>query len=239
MKKFLVNSIFMLACFFGVSQQQIDFTQAEALYKKVDQFYAQQKYNIQVQMRSYKGSGNTNLKDEFTGYVRKNNHHYETYQLGQYSIQNKELKVVVDSAEQLVAITFPDKSIGNQFSRESFLSSQLHIEKVLFTKQGKQEVYTTHYKSGYYFSKVQMHVLPTGQIKQVKMFLAKEIAYEDKDKQMQKAEAWVDIKFKLLPISTTNFFDLSMEAIVKKNKDGFVLTDQFKNFQLTDLRYKQ
>ena len=81
MKKFVVNSIFIFACFFGVSQQQIDFTQAEALYKKVDQFYAQEKYNIEVQMRSYKGSGTTTIKDEFTGYVRKNKQQYGTIHL--------------------------------------------------------------------------------------------------------------------------------------------------------------
>jgi hypothetical protein len=156
-----------------------------------------------------------------------------------YSIQNKDIKVVVDSTEQLVALTFPVEPLQSSFSNESYQASQVFMDKLTSEKDGKNTALTIDYIKGFDYNKLFLNVNPFGMVNIMQLFFANPINYQDANYNQQAANAWVEISYQQQTIEQTNYFDHSISSIVKKKGNAYVLTELFKDFELTDLRYKQ
>src|SRR5690606_5148765 len=161
----------------------------------------------------------------------------EQYQLGIYSLQNKQLKVMVDSSENLVGITFPDSSF-HQFSVID--TSYINKYKKSITKITKEEfksgviLLNIFYKTGLPFEKVILRINQDF-IEEITLFYANEVEYEDDNSKLLKEKPKLRISFRKLIPKTKNKFNLA--DIIYKVDKKYVLTDRFKNFELIDFRH--
>lgn len=239
MKKLVLHITLLLlsASFCNAQEKSISVDEMTEIMQKVNTIYKQNSYHIAIEISSYKGHYSLTPEDHSKGFINKNNEWVEQYQLGIYSLQNKQLKVMVDSSENLVGITFPDSSF-HQFSVID--TSYINKYKKSITKITKEEfksgviLLNIFYKTGLPFEKVILRINQDF-IEEITLFYANEVEYEDDNSQLLKEKPKLRISFRKLIPKTKNKFNLA--DIIYKVDKKYVLTDRFKNFELIDFRY--
>lgn len=238
-RRVVISGIFLFSFLSVSAQVDVEFKKAQELYALVDAFYAQPQYHLTMQMKSFKGDGRDNQQDFSRGYIKKNKDLYEVYQMGIYSIQNEDIKLVVDSTERLVALTFPVEPLQSSFSNESYQASQLFMDRLSSEKNGKNTELTINYTEGFDYNKLFLSIGPRGMVNIMQLFFANPINYQDTNYNQQTANAWVEISYQQQAIEQPNYFKHSISSIVKMKGNEYVLSPLFKGFELSDLRYKQ
>lgn len=234
--RLLLAYLIVLSCFsMTFSQDELTVEEIKANYKKVADYYDRD-YSLSVTYRSYIGHQSTVVEDKQTGFVVQHKDIIISGLLGAYSVQNDQIKVSIDSSEQMIGILYPDtlhKSVI--FDQEQYELSKQRIKKAYTEKKRNETLMSFDFKPGFAYEKVSVLILPNGMIKEMTLYYASYTEYEDSNGMLQKEKAKVIISFseKKQPGKL-----LTPSDIVNETKNGWSLTEPFKGFELIDFRYQ-
>ena len=209
MKKLLLHSILslLMVSFCNAQEKPISIDEMTELMQNVNSIYNQKECHVAIEISSYKGHYSVIPEDHSKGFIHKKNETVEQYQLGIYSLQNKQIKIMIDSTENMVGITYPDSTFSQTFAIDTG--------------------YVNKYKNAITnISKIETN---NGVV------LLNEIEYEDDNSQLLKDKPKLKINFRKMISNQKTKFNLT--DIVYKVDKKYVLTDKFKNFELIDFRY--
>lgn len=221
---------------FGLGQEDV-YKQLTDIYKKSEAYYDSDSYALSINYQSFKGHESANPSDEMTGFIKKKGDQIEVYQMGVYSIQNKQYKIIVDSTEKLIGITFPDTAVNTGFDKEKFELSKQKLEYVSHESDGRYETFTLNFKPGFQYDKINIRFFPNGMIKSLTLFLAQKIEYEDSPGNIRSDKARIVISYSNLSGAEKNVKH-QMSDFVEATSQTFSLGKAYKDFELIDFRYK-
>lgn len=234
MRRGLFLHILVLFAFSGIGQQEMSFEKMEEYYDLIHDYYSQKKYALDVSYSSYKGHESTVPEDDMSGYVIKEGDVIESYQLGIYSIQDDEIKLLIDSSEQYVGLTYPDTTNTQGFNKEAFEQSKLRMEKMLLNYEGRDAVVQFIYKAGYEYQNVTMKISPNGLVKEMTLYFSSDLEYETASGDKAKDKAKVVVK----STPSSKKIKNEIESVIVKKSGEYALTSPFKSYELMDFRYQ-
>jgi len=228
---------FILLGLSSYAQKDISFEDMSVFHSKMERFYGKESYSLKVIYRSFKGHSSSHPEDEMTGFISKKGNIFESYQLGVYSIQNENIKVIVDSAEMTINLTYPDSNITSFYSKEQFEESKYNLSSIEHYKRSQSDIIIMTYKYGYSYSKIELSIAKKGFINEMILYLTNTVKYKDENNNIKEEKAKISINY--LDISSqSNGLKLNMEDIVIKTKGGYELTSKYKGYELIDYRYQ-
>lgn len=239
MKKLLLHIAFslLMVSFCNAQEKSISVDEMTELMQNVNNIYNQKEYHVAIEISSYKGHYSIIPEDNSKGFIHKKNETVEQYQLGIYSLQNKQIKVMIDSTENIVGITYPDSTFSQTFAIDT---GYVNKYKNAITNVSKTEndngvvLLNIFYKKGLPFEKIYIRIHQDF-IEEITLFYANEIEYENDNSQLLKDKPKLKINFRKMISNQKTKFNLT--DIVYKVDKKYVLTDKFKNFELIDFRY--
>ena len=196
--------------------------------QKANSMYSQKEYAVAMEVYTYKGHYAVLPEDQSSGVIRKKNGVTEQSLNQIYSIQNEVMKVMVDSSENIVGITFPDSASFSFTTDDAFFNKyNRYVSNISLTdnKNGMQSL-TINYREGLPYEKISIK-LTNSFAEEITFFYADKLS-EEKPK----------LRVVLKKIAAGVKLNYSVGDIVYKSNDGYKLTEKFKNFKLIDFRYQ-
>lgn len=216
-----------------LSQVELNDSEIKQKFNLISKFY-QKDYQLELRYKSYIGHSSTIIEDEQKGIQVKKGDNYVSSLLGRYIVENKSIKVIIDSADNNVSLYYPD-SINKilLFDEQKYNISKKRLDKTTLEQRRSFELISFYFKPGYEFDKVTILLSTSGMVKEVGLFFSEYTPYEDENGQMQKDKAKVIISFNEFKSSLPIY--KPEQVISLKNK--IHLLENFKKFELIDYRY--
>lgn len=229
--------LILISPFIVVGQSTIKFDDLKPIYQKMDQFYNKSEFKMEIIISSYKGHHSTVAKDNSKGYVFKKGGVIESYQVGVYSIQDKEKKIIIDSSEMVIGITYPDTVFNVGYNAKHFEAIQNFITNITSKSIGKSNLITIYYKEGTPYDKVTLKVnSATNFIEEFILYQSDNIEYENQEGEMKHEKAKIKFSFRDLS-KQQNKFHFKIAEIISYTGKKYSTTAAFKRFELIDFRY--
>ena len=191
------------------------------------------KFQVETEYLSYENGEKEIVHDRFNGYVKKDGIKLHNYNLGIHSIQNEDMKVVVDSSNELIALVQRDTSSFQIISAEL---KDVIYEKALSIKKrvvGDDVFYQMKYDKEFDITEYTIQFNKSGQVKMI------DLTYSETTK--NNANLDVNIRVRILfthwnlnPQFSKN--DFSYKDYIVKNENKYYLTELYRDFELMDQR---
>jgi hypothetical protein len=233
---YLFITVFSVSAF--AQNETVAIEEIEAIYEDIKSFYEKDNYSLSMSFESFKGHNGIVPQDAFVGFVRKQGSITETYSFSGYSIQNEELKVLIDSSERIIGITYPDTNAYGQFSEELFETKMIAVSSSELDYIGRIRVLTLNYKKGYTYEQMKLTIQPNGMLSKIEMLYANEISVNSPEGEEEKAKAKVVISYAIMAKKESKELNNITEFIQKVgNQYKMALPYQKEHFELIDFRY--
>ncbi|MBV6485487.1 MAG: hypothetical protein KFKLKKLM_02057 [Flavobacteriales bacterium] len=227
---------FVLFASFCKAQQVISLKEMTTIMQKTNSIYSQKEYAVALEVYTYKGHYAIIPEDQSSGFIRKKNSITEQSLNQVYTLQNELMKLMVDSTENIVGITYPDTAslfftpddnFFNKYNR--FVLKVTHTE----IKNGVQ-LLNIFYREGLPYEKITIK-LNNSFAEEITFYYAEKVEYETTDGTLAAEKPKMRVVLKIMPsIGKLNY---NMSDIAYKGNGGYRLTEKFKNFKLIDFRY--
>lgn len=217
----------------------MDLAELEQVYQKINNFYLQKNYKLATAIYTYKGHQAITPSDASTGFFMKSINRIESYIAGVHTYQNEAVKVMIDSSENIIGISYPDTGaaiVGVNISQKSEQLKKI-IEKITIKQVGvtKQEI-TIIYKKELPYEKAKMIVNDKGFLEEIVLYQASDIAFEDPLGNTLYDKAKIKMEFKDIS-ATDKKFSLKISDLIIKQEKTYKTTPAFSSFELIDFRY--
>lgn len=229
--------MFVLLAFHGIAQESISVEKAQDFFNEVAQNYTKNYFYYKIRMTSYKGYTSTTKEDESEGYFIKKGNTVISYQLGIYSVQDKSIKVMIDSSENMVGITYPDTALDLNYSMKGLLDKRQYIQSIDFMDKREKKYITINFKKGFSYSKIVTVLSKNNLLESVEMFIARDVHYKDVEGNEQNDKARIKIVY--YPMKGKKEIPLNIENILTKQNSEYITTSAFSKFELIDFRYEK
>jgi hypothetical protein len=217
----------------------IDKKEMSEVLSRISEWYKNtSSYSLTVTHTSYENYTTTIPFEKRTGYFKKDKNNYHSNMLGFNTIQNENYKIVVDTSNNAILVSNPDKSIGNAYTLndyERILNLCSEIKKSVGLNN--ETHFRLELKQGHNISYYEYIVDAEGFLKQMVWYYDKEVWKNVDDKNSEKGKPRLSVAFSGYTKNSThakNEFDASKFIIKKENK--IVLTEKYKGFRLYDQR---
>lgn len=228
--------LLLLSSSFCKAQQTISLKEMTAMMQKANSIYSQKEYHVALEVYTYKGHYAVTPEDQSIGFIHKKNGVTEQSLNHIYSLQNEVMKVMVDSSENIVGISYPDTASFAFTPDSNFINKyNRYVVNVTLTdnKTGIQ-LLNINYREGLPYQKISIK-LNNAFAEEITFFYAKKVEYETNDGKLLEEKPKLRVILKKLP--SGGKLSYSMSDIAYKSGNGYRLTEKFKNFQLIDFRY--
>ena len=227
----------LLSASFCKAQQSISLKEMTAIMQKANSIYHQKEYAIAMEVYTYKGHFAVKPEDESRGVIRKKNGTIEQSLNNIYSLQNESMKIMVDSSENIVGITYPDTASFSFTPSDDFFNKYKgYVSNITISdnQNGIQLLYI-HYREGMPYEKISIK-LNHDFAQEITFFYAKKVEYETVDGKM--AEEKPKLRVVLKKLTSVGNLYYNINEIAYQSNDGYRLGEKFRNFQLIDFRYQ-
>ncbi len=238
--RILISHILILllsVSFCKAQQKNISLKEMTAIMQKTNSIYTQKEYCIALEVYTYKGHYAAIPEDQSKGFILKKDNITEQYINHVYSIQNNTLKLMIDSAENIVGISYPDNESFSFTPDNDFIDKyNRYVTNITLTnhENGKQ-IIDIKYKEGLPYEKISIK-LNNSFAEEVIFYYADKIEYEGKDGRLLEEKPKLRVGLKKL--SSKKKLKFNINEIAYKNGNNYQLSEKFKNFQLIDFRYQ-
>jgi hypothetical protein len=232
----LYISLFLALCGSLTAQREITFDQIKPIFDRIERYYKGD-YAIWSEITSYKGHTSTQPEDRSTGYIYKKGSVIEAIKLGIYSIQDSRIKIIVDSSEAMVGLTYPDTAHLVSFDQYKAQQAAQIIERITLAESDRFIQLEFHYKKGGEYENISLRIVSSGMIEEMTLFFANEIAYKGTNGTLKKDKAKVQMKFKEIPLREAKFAHKISDIIIPQGQ-SYALTNAYKSFELIEFRYQ-
>ncbi|MFI5136683.1 MAG: hypothetical protein ACHQIM_02570 [Sphingobacteriales bacterium] len=117
------------------------FKRQESLYKE------KASYSLLIRHSSYENHTTTSPYEKVEGYFKKEGTSYHSFLLGMETIQNKEMKIVIDSSSKKILIA-PADAAFQPLSGDEFQKDMKGCGSIKCKEQDKGKIYRLDYKEG-------------------------------------------------------------------------------------------
>ncbi len=237
--KFLILHILtlLLSVSFCKAQQSISLKEMTSILQKANYIYTQKEYAVAIDVYTYKGHFAITPEDQSSGFIRKKNNIIEQSINQTYSLQNKKMKLMIDSTENIVGITFPDTNSISFTPNEDFFNSYNRYVLNITLSENKNGIQflTILYKEGLPYSKISLRINHDF-AEEVTFYYAQKVEYETSDGKILEEKPKLRVELKKL--SSVGNLHFNMDDIAYQSSNGYRLGENFKNFKLIDFRYQ-
>jgi hypothetical protein len=237
--RFLILHILtlLLSVSFCKAQQNISLKEMTAIMQKANSIYSQKEFAVAIEVYTYKGHYAVAPEDQSDGVIRKKNNLIEQSLNHTYSLQNKTMKIIVDSAENIVGITFPDTTSFSFTPNDDFFKKyNKYVSNISISdNQNGVQLLNIHYREGMPYEKISIK-LNQDFAEEITFFYTKKVEYETADGKISEEKPKLRVVLRKLPsVGNLNY---NMNEIAYQSNDGYRLGGKFKNFKLIDFRYQ-
>jgi cobalamin biosynthesis Mg chelatase CobN len=199
MKKNILYCLFLsIACLSFIGADWITLSSVE--FEKV--FHAQENifkksnsYSMNIKHTSFEGHESVVHYEQVTGFIHRDGSNYHSLILGQRTVQNEKIKLVIDSAEKSILITTPDKSFDP--ITEDALKKSMEGCNIIKTRALSKDAnaYRLEYKKGNALEATEYFTAEGGRITKMVMYYS-ELTYDPGFREkLEKYKPRVEIEF--------------------------------------------
>jgi hypothetical protein len=195
-------------------------------------------YSLDVVHASFENYTTPLPADKAIGYFKKDGKNYHSFLLGIHTIQNTEYKIVIDTAEKIIAVANPDQLTWLKYTQEDYKVFLKSCTAVRTSKTGRYTFYRVELPENNPITAYEFLLDEKGLAREINWYYNKEVK---KDENSTAAKPRMSISFSgYNEAPSFNYSETFSEVpyFVKKN-DKLVVTEKYKNFRLLDQRVKK
>lgn len=235
---------YILVLFIGVEPVDSQSTWSEGTWgdfesrmEQVGHQYTVPQYSVGLTYSSYKGFESNTPFETAKGYYQKESKSIQSYIKGITVIQNGEIKVTVDSINNIVAVNHPDLKLDQAILLDDYRSTREMVES-LQIKKGTITSYQINYNKYSPVKKVELMINLDHTLAEIIIYYAGEREYENEDGELESDNVWMKIKYSNYSKKIAHE-QLEIEELVTIQNKEYVLNEGYKNFEFIDFRLKE
>lgn len=217
-----------------------------ASYKNVwDWFVQTQNYSFQLKYTSYKDHVSGEVIESSEGSYKRSGLKYKTEAVGIKTIQNEKVKIVVDTADKMIALTNPSNLSPTMQSTDELKKLLENVRALKKKSIGKSIVYRIDFTKNELYEAYEFVVSEKGLVDRLVYYYSEQTEKDYGDGENEKA-----IEFKMKPrleIAFTNYViqgkitetEFTDKSIVLADNRKVILLDKYKAFQVKDYRLQK
>lgn len=222
----------------GIQWQNAKKEEVAKVFGDMSRWYsATATYSVTVTHSSYRDYTAQTPADISKGYFKKDKENYHSFLLGIHTVQNKRYKVVVDTINEVIMISDPDKAMQSVFTQVDYEAS---LGLCAAVKEGAVEngkAYRVEFKESFPFTAYEVRMDNGGMMREMTLFYNRELPLNPDDKNSKKVKPRVSISLsahnKSASFSYAEEFDESKYFIKKDNR--YYPTDRYRKCKIMDL----
>ncbi len=203
-------------------------------------YFSTPSFSMQVNQTSYVGHSSEVPHDKSTGKFLKNNNTYTSLLLGIRTIQNEKLKVVIDSADKLIAVSNSDRAFKSVPLTEDLDQSLFFVLDIKKMTANDLVYYSLRFKENFTYTKIDFILTPDFFMKEMVMYFDEDLPVNADDAEhspkskLKYKVSYSGIK-KNIALNTAQFSENRYLTYNSKQKT-YALKEEYKNYTLQDLR---
>jgi hypothetical protein len=235
---FLIISVMLVSNSWG--QQAISKDEFLKNLELASRQYQTESYSLKFKQSVFLSSDSLKPFYEASGqYKRGKGKEYRTETKGNLTVQNNDIKIVMDSATKLVLLFEPD-SLFNPITKEN--KGFYNSDATFFVTNSKdQSRYKVFYHSpNFEYESMEFWVeKKTGAVSKIVLQLVENNYTGESFEDETVEEPLLIVEYQPQLKSKSNVNDFNINRFIVLEKDHYVLTPELKDFTLDDLRYKE
>lgn len=149
-------------------------TELENAGKEISAYYTYAKLlSVDIVHQTYKGHTSAQPHDRSEGYFKADGNQYHSYLAGIHTIQNKQLKFVVDTAGKLIVLADARPLNVATELNASHLTAQKHIQACKKTTDKGLTLYRVEYKAPFEMEATELHLNLNHSIAAIHLYMRK------------------------------------------------------------------
>lgn len=212
----------------------------KAIDKAVSWFAKTPMYEVKVTYSSFVNYTINTPTDKSEGYYKRNGNNFNSHIMGTHTIQNDRMKILVDTANQIIVIN--NKSNISDMPVDTSSVSKM-LENVKSIKKQKNEsgliVFKIEFKPNSMYSFYEFSINEKGLFKYVKYYYSQELIEDEEDENSIKGKPRIEIFYSSYNSNVKLFTeaDFSEKLYFKEENKKIILNTNYKNFEVKDYRY--
>jgi len=191
-------------------------------------------YEVNVTHLSFEDNTSDIVHDKATGFYRRDQKRYHSLMMGVETIQNENIKVVIDTAKKIIAVVNPDATLEHQGSPELRSIILDRTTSIMKSQQSQSIAFKIDFSENYSMTSCQLAMFDNSLIKEIVMCYSKKVKNHQGKEVHPKLKiqftGWKeDVKFPAQEFSDAKY-------VVKEGKQ-YHLTSAYKNYKLQDQRF--
>ncbi|MBI3518042.1 MAG: hypothetical protein HY062_01625 [Bacteroidetes bacterium] len=203
-------------------------------------YLATPNFSMQVNQASYIGHSSAVVHDEATGKFFKSNKSYVSQLLGLQTVQNEKLKIVIDSANKVIAINNSDRSFKAIPSIEDLDQSLFFVIDIKKMVSNGLAFYSFRFKENFTYTKIEFVLTSDFFMKEMVMYFSDDLPINPDDEE-HSAKAKLKYKVSYSGIRKNivikpEMFSENQYLIYHPSQKKYSVNEKYKRYKLQDLR---
>lgn len=197
-------------------------------------------YQLDVTHASYENYTTPVPFEKSTGYFKKEGSNYHSMLLGIHTIQNSKYKIVIDTAERIIAVANPDQLTWLSYTQEDYKVLLKNATDTRMSKTGRYCFYRVELPESNPIGAYEFLVDEKGLAREINWYYNREVK-KDPDDNTSVVKPRMSISFSGYKESPSfNYQETFSETpYFEKNNNKLVLTKKYGTFKLLDQRIKK
>ena len=241
-KSFLWNSCLMCVCAIGLAKAQstpISKEETGKVFEKTNTWFRETPvYSLDVVHASFENYTTSSPADKAVGYFKKDGKNYHSFLLGIHTIQNKDYKIVIDTAEKIIAVANPDQLNWLKYTQDDYKVFLKNCTAIRTSKTGRYAFYRVELPENNPVAAYEFLIDEKGLAREISWYYNKEVK---KDENSPAAKPRMRISFSGYNEEPSFSYSetFSEEPYFEKKNDKLVVTEKYQHFKLLDQRIKK
>ncbi len=202
-------------------------------------------YAFDMKYTSYKGHSSSDIIENSNGYYKRSGKKYATEVVGIKTIQNEKARIIIDTNDQVIAISNPSSLSPNIQSSEDLIKLLENVKSLKKKNLGKLTTYRIEFKKNELYEAYEFSVNDKSLLEKLTYYYAEQTEKDYGDDFSKKPS---ETKMKpRLEIIFSNYqvpaivkdSDFNDKSIVIASNNKVELLEKYKVYQLKDYRIKE
>ncbi|MBL0048942.1 MAG: hypothetical protein IPP32_12695 [Bacteroidetes bacterium] len=206
---------------------------------RISNWYKNDAYSISIAHNSYNDFSSLSPFEKSFGYVKKNKTNFHSFLLGVHSIQNENVKLVIDSASKQMTLAFADKQLESVFTAEDYILTLNYCTSILQRNLESEKIYRLEFDEKNMVGAYEFKLNKQGLLKSIVIYYNHEILKDESTRKEMEVRPRLEIIFSNYKLNPP--FDYKEDFDEKKyisygSKNKLMLNQAYKYYKLSDQR---
>lgn len=212
-------------------------------YKKVcDWFINSNSYSFQVKYTSFQSHTSSEVIETSDGFYKRSGKKYVSYAIGIRTLQNEKMRMVIDTADKVIAVTNPGSLNPSMQSSEDLIKLLENVKSLRKMSVNGTTTYRIDFRKNELYDAYEFTVNNKGFLDKLTYFYAEQTEKEygdgeDEKPSEKKVKPRLEIIFsQYMSPANTKESEFTDQAILVNNSNKITLLNKYKSYQVNDYR---